>query len=116
MRLLTPSQDRTSLRFLDSRQALLSDTVCTGFIVRASTGRRLGVLQGFAVDVITSELKFLVIRTPGLLGRNKLLSFAAVRVDAPERVVQVITDQAAVHQMAELLPMPMEDHLVAEGR
>ena len=58
-------------------------------LIRAATGRTLGRLRGFVVESAHQQIRYLVVRASGLLGKTTLIPFSAARVDLEERAIEV---------------------------
>lgn len=103
------------LRFLEPNQAEIAGAYCEGMTVRSGTGV-LGQLQGFIVDPLARRLRYLVVRTSGLLGRATLLQLSAARIDLEAREIELLDDDVIRRSQPfkrELFPAFSDDDLLA---
>jgi hypothetical protein len=64
-----------------------------GMTVRAATGQRLGRFSGFVLDPAEQCVRYIVVRASRLSGKNTLLPFSVVRMDADHRAIEIDVDE-----------------------
>ena len=87
---------KDGLQFLTPAQTLVGGSSCDDMLVCGAT-TILGRLQGFLVDPVGHRLRYLVVRTTGLLKKTSLLPMTEARVDMGARAIQIL-DQEAIAQ------------------
>lgn len=86
------ARQENDLRFLESGRAEVNGSCLSGMLV-CGASHVLGRLQGFVVDPVTRQLRYLVIRTAGLLAKTRLLPVTAARIDLDARAIQLLDEQ-----------------------
>jgi PRC-barrel domain len=94
-----------ALKYLKPNDAAIDGMRCEGMTVRGTAGKILGTLQGFLIDPVAVELKYLVIGTSGLLHRTALLPFQMARVDMASGAIEVSADERDLHRKREHFPV-----------
>jgi hypothetical protein len=87
---MNTNQSAVDLQYLDPSRVNIGSTSCTGMTIRAATGGVLGTLQGFLIDPIARQLRYLVVRT---LEQTTFLPFGQARVDPERREIEVRMDE-----------------------
>jgi hypothetical protein len=88
---ITIGDERAGLRYFEPARVAIAGVSCEGMTIRAD-GHVLGRLHGFVIDPARQRVRYLVLRTSGLLGRTKLVRPDAVRVDMENRAIEVPED------------------------
>jgi hypothetical protein len=88
------SFDPSGLPCLSPALFRIAGTPCEGMTI-CSAGKVLGRLHGFVVDPMGTQLRYLVVRTSGLLERTRLVPFDAARVDIENRSIEVPVESYA---------------------
>ena len=84
--------ESSPFELLEPAKVTIAGTPSTGMIIRAATGRTLGRLGGFVVESAHQQVRYLVVRASGLLGKTTLVPFSAARVDVEGRAIEVDVD------------------------
>jgi hypothetical protein len=63
----------------------------------------LGRLQGFLVDPVAHRLRYMVVRTTGLLKKTSVLPMTEARIDMGARAIQIL-DQDAIENSEPFSP------------
>ncbi len=103
------------LQYLDSHLVDVEGVSCSEMTIRVATGRVLGKLQGFLVDPVAQQLKYLVVSTSswfGELGGTKVLPFVSARVDAATRAIEVLANDFEVQSNRDSLSSFSADQLL----
>ena len=87
---------KDGLQFLTPAQTRIGDASCDDMLVCGAT-KILGRLQGFLVDPVGHRLRYLVVRTTGLLKKTSLLPVTDARIDMGAHAIQIL-DQEAIAQ------------------
>jgi len=85
---------KDGLQFLTPTQTRVGDSSCEDMLVCGAT-TILGRLQGFLVDPVAHRLRYLVVRTTGLLKKTSVLPITDARIDMGARAIQIL-DQDAI--------------------
>ena len=93
-----------TLRYVDPKDVLIEGAQCVGMKVLGTAGKLLGTLQGFVVDPVAEQLRYLVVRTSGLLGRTALLPFQHARVDILNGAIEVAADETDLRRKRDHIP------------
>lgn len=88
---MTGFSQGADLRYLDSERAEVNGARLSGMLVRGNA-RVVGRLQGFVIDPLGRQLRYLVFRAAGLFGRPKLVPVTNARVDLASRAIQLDED------------------------
>ncbi len=99
----TQSQE-LALKYLKPHDASIDGMRCDGMTVRGAAGKILGTLQGFLIDEVAVQLRYLVIRTSGMLHRTALLPLHMARVDMTTGAIEVSADEHDLHRKREHFP------------
>jgi hypothetical protein len=75
-----------NLRYLDPQHLAVGGEGCEGMTVRNETGI-IGEFQGFLVDPVARQLRYVVIE---LLGRLRLMPVTAARIDLDQRAIELL--------------------------
>lgn len=104
----------TDLRYLESERAEVNGSRLSGMVVRGHS-RVLGRLQGFVIDPLGRQLRYLVVQAAGLFGRPKLVPLATAHVDFGARTIQLDDDavRAAQPFERERFPAFSDDDLLS---
>jgi sporulation protein YlmC with PRC-barrel domain len=94
----------STLRYVNPEDVLIEGAQCVGMKVLGTAGRLLGTLQGFVVDPVAEQLRYLVVRTSGLLGRTALLPFQHARVDIVNGAIEVAADETDLRRKRDHIP------------
>jgi hypothetical protein len=92
------------LELLEPTRVTIAGAPTTGMIIRAATGRTLGRLRGFVVESAHQQIRYLVVRASGLLGKTTLIPFSAARVDLEGRAIEVDVDDHDLWLLRNLTP------------
>jgi sporulation protein YlmC with PRC-barrel domain len=93
-----------TLRYVDPDDVSIEGARCAGMKILGTAGKLLGTLQGFVVDPVTEQLRYLVVRTSGLLGRTALLPFQSARVDMINGAIEVAADVNDLRRKRDHIP------------
>lgn len=93
---MEPVVAKDGLQFLTPTQTLVGGSSCEDMLVCGAT-KILGRLQGFLVDPVAHQLRYLVVRTTGLLKKTSVLPITEARVDMGARSIQIL-DQEAIEK------------------
>lgn len=99
---MEPVVAKDSLQFLTPAQTLVGGSSCDDMLVCGAT-KILGRLQGFLVDPVAHRLRYMVVRTTGLLKKTSLLPMTEARIDMGARAIQIL-DQEAIAQSEPFAP------------
>jgi hypothetical protein len=91
-------------RFIEPAQVAIEGVSTEDMTVRAATGRKLGRLCGFIVDAAEQQIRYFVVRRPGLFGKQRLLPFAMPRVDLDRRAIEIDVNDQQLLQLRDLSP------------
>ena len=84
----------SSFQLVEPKDVVIAGVPATGMTIRAATGRVLGRLGGFVVDVAGQHIRYLAVRGSGLFAKTRLLPFSMPRVDFDRRIIEIdVTDQ-----------------------
>jgi hypothetical protein len=97
-----PLVAKDGLQFLTPTQARVGGSSCEDMLVCGTT-RILGRLQGFLVDPVAHQLRYLVVRTTGLLKKTSVLPMTDARIDMGARAIQIL-DQDAIDRSEPFSP------------
>jgi hypothetical protein len=98
---MAPKHEETTLRYLDPQQVAIQGMRPEAMTIRGTAGKLLGTLQGFVIDTVTEQLRYLVVRTSGVLARTALLPFELARVDVAKGSIEVAADERDFHSVGE---------------
>jgi hypothetical protein len=84
--------ESSPFELLEPANVTIAGAPSTGMTIRAATGRTLGRLRGFVVESAPQQIRYLVVRASGLLGKTTLIPFSAARVDVEGRAIEVDVD------------------------
>jgi hypothetical protein len=98
------TRQQMALKYLQPRDASIDGMRCDGMTVRGTAGKILGTLQGFLIDPVAVQLKYLVIGTTGLLHRTALLPLQMARFDMTTGAIEVSADERDLHRKREHFP------------
>ena len=99
-----PKNDDAQLRYVDPQLVAIEGMRPEAMTIRGTAGKLLGTLQGFVIDAVTEQLRYLVVRTSGVLARTALLPFDLVRVDVAKGSIDVAADEEDLHSTREFFP------------
>jgi hypothetical protein len=69
-----------------------------------AAGRTLGRLSGFVVERAQQEIRYLVVRASGIVGRLTLVPFSEPRVDVEHHAIEVDVDEGVLWQLRHFTP------------
>jgi hypothetical protein len=69
-----------------------------------AAGRTLGRLSGFIVEGAQHQIRYLVVRASGFLGRATLVPFLEPRVDVEHHAIEVDVDERVLRQLRHFTP------------
>lgn len=69
-----------------------------------AAGRTLGRLSGFVVERAQHQIRYLVVRASGFLGRSMLVPFSEPRVDIEHHAIEVDVDEGVLRQLRHFTP------------
>ena len=98
---MAPNQADTELRYIDPQQVAIEGMRPEAMTIRGTAGKFLGTLQGFVIDAVTEQLRYLVVRTSGVIARTALLPFELARVDVAKGSIEVAADEQDFHTTGE---------------
>ena len=93
---------KDGLQFLTPTQTRVGDSSCEDMLVCSAT-KILGRFQGFLVDPVAHRLRYLVVRTTGLLKKTSVLPITDARIDMGARAIQIL-DQDAIENSEPFSP------------
>ena len=93
---MEPVVAKDGLQFLTPAQTLVGGSSCDDMLV-CGASKILGRLQGFLVDPVAHRLRYMVVRTTGLLKKTSVLPMTDARIDMGARAIQIL-DQEAIAQ------------------
>jgi PRC-barrel domain protein len=96
--------DGAQLRYVGPQLVAIEGMRPEAMTIRGTAGKLLGTLQGFVIDAVTEQLRYLVIRTSGVLARTALLPFELARVDVAKGSIEVAADEKDFHNTREFFP------------
>jgi hypothetical protein len=74
-----------------------------GMTIRAA-GRTLGRLSGFVVERAQHQIRYLVVRASGIVGRSTLVPFSEPRIDVEHHAIEVDVDEGVLWQLRHFTP------------
>ena len=98
---MAPKHEDAALRYIDPQQVAIEGMRADAMTIRGTAGKLLGTLQGFVIDAVTEQLRYLVVRTSGVLTRTALLPFELARVDVAKGSIEVAADERDFHSTSE---------------
>ena len=101
---MAATQEDTLLRYVDPQNVAIAGMRPEEITIRGTAGKRLGTLQGFVIDAVTEQLRYLVVRTSGVLARTALLPFELARVDIAKGSIEVAADEEDLRTKREFFP------------
>jgi 7-keto-8-aminopelargonate synthetase-like enzyme len=101
---MAPKHEDTSLRYIDPHNVAIEGMRPEEMTIRGTAGKLLGRLQGFVIDPVTEQLRYLVIRTSGVIARTALLPFELARVDVARGMIEVAADERDLRSTQEFFP------------
>jgi hypothetical protein len=99
-----PKYDDAHLVYLDPQLVAIEGMRPEAMTIRGTAGKLLGTLQGFLIDGVTEQLRYLVVRTSGVLARTAFLPFELARVDVAKGSIEVAADEKDFHTTREFFP------------
>jgi hypothetical protein len=99
--IMAPKQEETAFRYIDPQQVAIEGMRPEAMTIRGTAGKLLGTLQGFVIDSVTEQLRYLVVRTSGVIARTALLPFDLARVDVAKGSIEVAADERDFHSTRE---------------
>jgi hypothetical protein len=106
---MAPKHQEPPLRYIDPHHVAIEGMRSEEMTIRGTAGKLLGRLQGFVIDPVTEQLRYLVVRTSGVLTRTALLPFELARVDVAKGTIVVAADERDLRSTRELFPR-WEEH------
>ena len=76
----------------------------SGDMTICAAGRTLGRLSGFVVERAQREIRYLVVRASGFVGRLTLVPFSEPRVDVAHHSIEVDVDEGVLWQLRHFTP------------
>lgn len=98
---MAPKHEDPPLRYVEPQHVAIQGMRSEALTIRGTAGKFLGTLQGFVIDAVTEQLRYLVVRTSGVLARSALLPFELARVDVAKGSIEVAADERDFHSTGE---------------
>jgi hypothetical protein len=96
--------ESSPFELLEPANVTIAGAPSTNMLIRAATGRPLGRLRGFVVESAHQQIRYLVVRASGLLGKTTLIPFSAARVDLEGGAIEVDVNDRDLWVLRNLTP------------